>query len=259
MGPDNIHFDSIKESRDWYFVEYRPPIPTYKFSLLELVVMESRDIQDVAAAMEKEAKHWLARYPVPLMATAFSKNGDVFPLMPARPVDHLMAWPDITRLTEVLRWEAVPDNELPDVALDQKWLRQVFSSIPSKTGQQLKAEANKDMVSQRVGWWFVFLWAIVVPLAVEIIEWWSELLGTVVVGYAVCKAAIEALRLTGKLPKSKRAEEKEAKELKMQHYYYHCERNPEAFMRLKLENFEREEIERTENTAKALKASKEKE
>lgn len=31
--------------------------------------------------------------------------------------------------------------------------------------------------------------------------------------------------------------EKQAKELKMRHYYYHCERNPDAFGRLKAENF----------------------
>jgi len=37
------------------------------------------------------------------------------------------------------------------------------------------------------------------------------------------------------------------------HYHYHCQRNPEAFERLKAENFRREEIERTNAGAQALK------
>jgi hypothetical protein len=39
----------------------------------------------------------------------------------------------------------------------------------------------------------------------------------------------------------------------MRHHHYHCRRNPEAFERLKAENFRREEIERTNAEALALK------
>ena len=39
------------------------------------------------------------------------------------------------------------------------------------------------------------------------------------------------------------------KRQKMEHYFYHCERNPEGFMRLKVENFERETME--ENIAES--------
>jgi hypothetical protein len=31
--------------------------------------------------------------------------------------------------------------------------------------------------------------------------------------------------------------ERQEKELKMRHYYYHCDRNPDGFARLKAENF----------------------
>ena len=39
----------------------------------------------------------------------------------------------------------------------------------------------------------------------------------------------------------------------MNHYFYHCERNPEGFMRLKVENFEREAKERTLKEVEALR------
>ena len=66
MAPDDIRFASIKEDRDWYFVEYFPPLPNYRFSVLQLSILEPRDADAVATTMESEAKLWLARYPVPL-------------------------------------------------------------------------------------------------------------------------------------------------------------------------------------------------
>jgi hypothetical protein len=39
----------------------------------------------------------------------------------------------------------------------------------------------------------------------------------------------------------------------MAHYYYHCERNPNAFNRLKLENFKKDLKDQTQNEAEMLK------
>jgi hypothetical protein len=254
MARNDIRFSSIKEDREWYFVEYFPPLPKYRFSMLQLSILEPRDVHAVATVMESEAKYWLAHYPVPLMATAFSLDGSLLDLKSARPINHLMAWRDITGPTENLHWELVPDEKLPAVALDRNFLRTVFANIPFKTGREIKDEAAKYIAAQKLGWWLVFFWAVIVPLGVAVLEWWSNFLGLVVVCYAFFKASIGTLRLTGRLPKSRRAREKEAKELKMRHYYYHCERNPKAFQRLKIENFTQEEIERTKAEAAVLKS-----
>lgn len=143
---------------------------------------------------------------------------------------------------------------MPTVALDRNLLKQIFSDVPYKTGQEIREAADKHFAALRMGWWLVFVWAVVVPLCVAVLEWWSDLLGLAVLIYAFVKAAIQALRLTGHIPRSKREREKEAEESKMRHYAYHCERNPEAFERLKLENFEREAIEKTKAQAAILKA-----
>jgi hypothetical protein len=256
VAPDDIQFTSIKEDRDWYFVEYFPPRPGCRFSVLQLSVLEPRDLREIATAIEQEATIWLNRYPIPLMATAFTLDESILPLSGARPIDHLLAWLDASTSKKIFRWELVKDDELPPVALDRNFLKKVFSDIPFKTGKEIRAAAAKHFTALRVGWWLVFLWAVVVPLIVAVLEWWSNLLGLAVLIYAFVKAAIQALRLTGHLPRSKREQDKEAKESKMRHYAYHCERNPEAFERLKLENFEREAIERTRVEAAALKSNK---
>jgi len=253
MAPDHIRFASIKEDRDWYYVEYFPPLPNYRFSVLQLSVLdESRKGEEIASAMEREVRTWLSRYPIPLMTTSFTLDGSVLRLSPARPIDHLVAWLD-SELNEVLHWELVADAEMPAVALDRRSLTRIFSDVPFKTGREMREAANRHAAALRMGWWLVFFWAVVVPLVVTVLEWWSDLLGIFVLVYAFFKAAAKALRLTGRLPKSEREVENEAEETKMRHYFYHCELNPEAFEQLKLENFRREAVEKTKSEAATLK------
>jgi hypothetical protein len=253
IAPDEIRFGSLKMDRGWYYVEYSPPLANYRFSMLQLSIVDARDTGAVVAAMESEARDWLRRYPVPLMATAFSADGSVLSLTGVRPINHLMAWLGSGSAEPVLRWELVENDLLPDIALNRDELENIFADVPYKTGREIQAEVAERAVSQRVGWWMVFVWAVVVPLGVAVLEWWSDVLGFAVLAFAFVKAATQALRLTGHLPKSARQREKEAEDRRMRHHHYHCVRNPEAFERLKAENFRREEIARTNAEALALK------
>jgi hypothetical protein len=96
---------------------------------------------------------------------------------------------------------------------------------------------------------------VVVPAGVAVLEWWSDWLGLLVLVYSLYKAVEKALRLLGKWPKPKTELQKEAEEARMRHHHYHCERNPDGFQRLKLENFERWAREDTQNEAQALRRS----
>jgi hypothetical protein len=253
MAPDEIRFDSLKEDRGWYYVEYSPPITNYRFSQLQLSLVDPPDSESVAKALETEATAWLRRYPVPVMATAFSPDGGVWSLDGVRPINHLMAWLESGSSEAILRWELVPDQTLPDVALDRKRLEELFSDVPSKTGREIQAESANYAAGLRVGWWVVFAWVGVIPIVFAAVELWSDRVGLVVSIYALAMAVIQALRLLGYLPKSARQREKEAAELQMRHHHYHCIRNPEAFERLTAENFRRQEIERTRAESLALK------
>jgi len=53
---------------------------------------------------------------------------------------------------------------------------------------------------------------------------------------------------------SKRKQEEAEKKRKMAHYFYHCEKNPAAFGRLKIENFDREIKEKTRKEAESLRS-----
>jgi hypothetical protein len=255
MQLHEFRFGSIKEDRGWYFVEYTPPMENYLFSLLQLSVVEERSPTEIAEALELEAKAWLRRYPVPLMATAFSADDSVLSLQGVRPMDNLMAWPDPQTKESVLRWEIVSNEVLPTTAKDREALRKLFPDVPVKTGVQVQQQVARLVKERKLGWWLLFVWAVLVPLAVAVFEWSSDLLGLAVLGYAYIKAGIETLRLLGSLPKSAAQQAKEAEELRMRHHHYHCERNPAGFQRLKAENFRNSAVERTKAEAAAVKKS----
>lgn len=256
LAPDERRFDSIKEVRGWYCVEYAPPMPNFRFAIIQLTILESRQASEVAETMEREAREWLSRYPIPSMATAFSGDGCVISMAGVRESDHLMAWPSPSDGKPIRRWEIVEDAVLPDIALNRRYVEELFATVPFKTGRQINEEASKYLFRRRVGWWLVFVWAVAVPLGVAVLEWWSDLLGLVVLAYSFYKAIWTALRLGGRLPKSRREREREAEDLKMRHHHYHCQRNPEAFERLKVENFRRWEIEQTSLEVDALRAKR---
>jgi len=74
-----------------------------------------------------------------------------------------------------------------------------------------------------------------------------------VLSFSLWKALVKALKLLGKWKESPQALNVQEEERRMRHHHYHCELNPEGFMRLKIENFERKERERIQNEAKGLK------
>jgi len=253
-GEDRLFFEAMKEDRDWYFVEYRPPIAGFPFATLQIVVPNIAVTPDaVAAAAEDELTLWLTRYPIPIMVSAFDATGDLIHLEHIRGCNHLVGFIDDHTGKVIREWRLLTNQELPNDALEPSYLKNVYSDIPHKTGEEVRARAEQHIKQVRLGWWIVFGWAAVVPAAVAILEWWSDWLGIVVLIYAIWKALEKALQLMGKWPKSKRELEKEAEERRMRHHHYHCERNPEGFEHLKLENFERWAREDIQKEAHSLK------
>ena len=101
-----------------------------------------------------------------------------------------MAWLDSGEPEPILRWKLVENEVLPDTALNRELLEEIFTDVPYKTGREIHAEVAKRAATQRVGWWLVFVWAVIVPLGVAVLEWWSDLLALVVLGYAFVKVSV---------------------------------------------------------------------
>jgi hypothetical protein len=258
MPSDKIFFDSIKQDRGWYFVEYKPPHPTNRFAMLSIVVPEPTTTPAVAAAMERELTLWLQRYPVPLMVFAFDAEGGLYRLEGTRPSDHLMGYLDGTTGKPCMFWQPLSDKEIPGEVPSLESLLRIYTDVPYKTSAQLQHEAEVHARQIRIGRWIVLAWVAVVPAVWIILQLLGPVwLGILASGYGLWQALVKALKLLGKWKVSPRELKAREEERRMRHHHYHCERNPEGFLRLKIENFEHEERERIQNEAKALKAASE--
>jgi len=251
---EKVYFQELKVRRDDYFVTYRPASPPFDFASLFLTFLSTRSNDVVLAALEYELQIWLRRYSVPIMATAFddtdsviSLSEDIFENGLVGSIDpdtgKIMSSQTLSDLSDFTKLHPLPEN-----------LRDIYSDIPFETERQRKQKVAESLSKTRRNVWatkaIVLFWFVVVPIGVALFEYFGPgWLGTVVLAYALWKAFQEWRRLTGRKKPNEREKEEAEKKTKSDHYFYHCERNPKGFLRLKLENFEEDARSRTRKEA----------
>jgi len=253
MNAQKIFFGKVKEDRGSYFVEYSPPLDSYRFATLNLVILDAADKSKIAHAMETELHRWLARYQIPLMVSAFDATDSLIHLAPIKECDSLMGFVPKGQKTIQSAWRLLENEELPDEALNRDYLRKVYFDVPFKTSADVERDVKKHRQMVLIIKWIDNLWTIAIPLAILLLPEFSSRIAAVFLVYGLLKILADVLKKAGVSKKSRRQVEKEKEELDMRHHHYHCERNPQAFLRLKIENFEREAKERTRKEADALK------
>jgi hypothetical protein len=250
---NKIYFSSIKDKRDNYFVEYYPPHHKTSFATLSITFLDSLTHQEIVDIMEEEAAIWLKRYPIAIMISAFNDAEDLIYLKDVKPENHLICFYNPTKTNIELHWELLKDEELPKDALDIDYLLQVYKSLNRKTSAELKSEAVTRMKKLRLGTNIIIFWAVILPAIVLVLEFFSpQWLAILVLVYGLSKALIQWLKMTGRWKKSAKEIAKDAEDLRIRHHHYHCERNPQGFLRLKHENFQKESKERTKKEAESI-------
>lgn len=257
LGKEQLYFNAIKENRGSYFVEYRPPVGNSPFATLNVVYPGSYELTEVRRAMQAEMDRWLARYPVPLMTWGWDVAENI--IRPNGPADDacLIGWrvPGTDEFASSWKIKEIPTflngaKNLPD-------LRTIYKGIPFKTDLEVKANAQKQFEKTRkqnfVLKIILVLWVAVIPAtwasAQHFGPHWLEL---AVYIFALWQAFRAARKLFGRAKLTRSEEEKAEKERKMAHYYYHCERNPDGFAKLKAENFGKDLAERTRKEVEEL-------
>ncbi len=252
---DAVYFDVLKESRTEYFVKYSPPSPGYRFATIAVTFTAEATPESAVQAIGTETNYWLGRFPIPVMVTAFDLDGELMNLKDVRPESHLMAFHDSDGNVEQ-HWRLLANDEIPDNALDTAYLLDTYTEVPYRTSSDLEKGASTYLRQLRRGWYVVFAWAVVVPAIVAIAGFLSPLwLSALVLAYSLFKAFAKAMKLLGKWKKSPQEVKEEEDHRRARHHHYHCEQNPEGFMRLKLENFERWEREEIQREAEEIRSS----
>jgi hypothetical protein len=255
MSSEKIIFEKAKQHRGWYFVEYSPPIEGFCFAMVDLTILHSTEKAKITEAMESELKFWLARYSFPMMVSAFDDKENLIHLEPIKDCSHLMGYLPKDQQSPISQWRLLKDEELSDAALDRNYLKKVYHDIRFRTwtSEDVKRVERENIQMVLTTWLILFVWLVAIPLTVIILGETSVWIAKMVLAYSLWKVFVQVMKLLGKWKKSPREIEQEREKLEMEHHHYHCKRNPQAFLRLKIENFERETKERVQKEAESLK------
>lgn len=237
---------AIKKHRGNYYVSYKPadlgsPIAIVQLTFTRPVV----DLEIVKQAMEQELENWLKQYPIPTMVTAFDVKDDVFYVSSNQDESHLIGYVDQQTGKVIKHWRLLGNSELPAEQIEAAYAAQIYEGLPFRRQEDVRLEAYRNARSTGRAIRFIVFLVVGVPVLIEIVS-----LGISWIGYALSVISISVgLYKLGKsmgwIKPGKNEQMKAEEKLKKEHYFYHCERNPDAFNRLKIENIERESIERT--------------
>jgi hypothetical protein len=254
---ERLYFESIKESRGNYFVEYQPPVGDGQIANLTLVYSNEFKVDEVGERMRAEMVHWIARYPVPVMVGACDAAENTIRPNGNDDDGYLIGWLEPATRNVASAWGS--DNGLSflsNACCIPDW-REIYTDIPYKTDSQVKEDAKAKRQIKRkqkaILITILMFWLAAIPATWSTVQYFgSSWLALAVYIYELWQAFRAARKLLGYGKPSQSEKRKTEKEQKMAHYYYHCERNPDGFSRLKAENFEKDIIESTRKEAEDL-------
>jgi hypothetical protein len=253
VSNQKVFRDNIKEHRGSYFVIYKPADVNSSLALVSLVFLETNvEVTVVRRVMEQELKHWLNRFAVPVMVSAFDAKDSVIRFSDEPYESHLMGYIEPHNGVLVQKWGLFEEDEMPSEQKDIGYLERVYQGVPFRLQEKVREKVRREArVRGRVIRVIVFFYAgsaVLIELVALGVNW----LGHVLAAVSIATGTYKLGKAMGWLKPTKRDKEKAEKEQKMGHYYYHCERNPETFNRLKCENFERDAIEQARNESEVI-------
>lgn len=254
MDSPKVFREQIKEHRGDYYVSYQPADARSRFASVQLTFLgNGHDVADVKAAMERELQSWLLRFRVPVGVSSYDAKDDLIHVAPEFSQSHLAGYID-QQTDQIIQWWDFPqENEFPFEQMDARYLARVYEGVPFRLQEEVRRKALREtrMLGRSAS---IALFLMVgVPVLIEMISLGVTWLGHVLAGISISVGLYKLGKAMGWLKPTQREKEKAEKELRMRHYFYHCERNPEGFNRLKIENLEREAISRTHDEADALR------
>jgi len=241
---DDVFRDRIEATRDGYSVSYQPADSRYPFAILQLgFLSESLNLEEVGRKVESEFDNWIARFRVPIFASAFDLTDSVINLDPARSGATLMGY--AREDGSIFRtWSLLKDEELPSSQRDPEYLKNVYTEIPFRVRGAVKRKVMEDAIRQRRTVRMILFLMVGVPVLIELLSLGVNWLGYLLSAVSILTGLYKALKAFGYVKPTAGELAEQEKERKMSHYFYHCEQNPSAFSQLRAANFKRETIAR---------------
>lgn len=257
MDSQKVFREQIKEHRGNYYVSYQPSDARFPSAFVQLTFLsDGHDVADVKKAMERELQSWLSRFPVPVTLSSYDAKDDLIHVATEFDQSHLAGYVDPQTDQVIQRWGLLKNEELPPEQMGAGYFARVYEGVPFRLQEAVRQNALRETRmlgrSARIA---LFL-LVGVPVLIEMVSLGVTWLGHVLAGISISVGLYKLGKAMGWLKPTQRDKEKAERDLRMKHYFYHCEQNPEGFSRLKIENFEREAIRRAHDEADALRGQR---
>jgi len=244
-------WQDLKEDRDDYYVIYHPiNLKNCNFAQLDIIFIASVSVNELALIMEKEFDIWISRFPLPLMVTTFDRKGDKISLDSIKPNSELIGYVEKSTNKIIKTWERMPDSIFPRIEDD---IIMVYKGLSYKTVEQKEQECDNYIKEKRNYKCFINItlisW-IIITIVIAFLGWKNYWVGMAAFLYSFYKAIRQVFKIIGF--RTKKDSEKDEKDRKMKHYYYHCELNPEGFRKLVSENVGKELEEEIKKEKRSL-------
>ncbi len=253
---ERLFFDPIKEAREEYYIEYRPN-PSDGHATLSLTFLhDNQDPNYVRSLMAKEMRIWLKKYPdLQVVVHAFDSSdsnlnlGDLFE-------NSLSGWIDKETNATRYTWKLYKTPDAVNTKSNAEWIK-IFNGITYRTQTQIREQTDKHLKERILGLkifrYVYFLWLGVIPLLWGLAQFFGpKTVGYIAMVYCLWKFVVNLNKVLFPGNWKDEPAESEKKRLK-DHYFYHCELNPEGFAKLRSENFEKEQKQKTQEQYKNMR------
>lgn len=243
---EQIYFDSIKEKREGYFVTYHPDREVASLGLIFVEEIPSQ--KKIKKLMLHELKLWTSKYPILTIVHAYDDKElslDIGELLDTS----LSGWIDYENGKFRYTWKLFKGPKTNKKRTNSE-LIQLFSSVPYRTQSQInkkiKKETKERILGLKIFRYVYFLWLCIIPLLWGLSQFFGpQFLTTIATIYCVWKFIINFIKTF--FPDVWKEEPADSEKMRLKdHYYYHCQLNPEGFERLRSENFEKEQKQKTQ-------------
>jgi hypothetical protein len=163
-----------------------------------------------------------------------------------------MGYRDLETGNIVRRWGLLKESELPSEQTNAEHLRNAYQDVSFRDQAAVRKAAQQETINRIRGARAIIFFVVTVPVLIEIISLGVAWLGYILSAISITVGAYKAGKAFGWLKPTVREQIKAEETRRMKHYHWHCERNPEAFRLLRIQNFERDAIERTRKEADIL-------
>lgn len=237
-----IRYEDIEEKRDGYYVVYSPVFTGGEFAILKLNVYESELSDQIKAIAEKELEYWALKYKTPIMLMISNVTDEKWHTKDKVGHNFLLGYAKSEQV--ICYWDEYPEFEKPEFNLSKDYLAKVYSELSFTTYEEVVDKQNIEVKGRKLLLVVLTLWACVIPALIAFLGWSNPVVSFLALAYSWYIAFQKGLALWGRKKKSEKDIAKEKEQLAKDHHHYHCQLNPEGFMRLKSENFKKQRKEK---------------